>query len=169
MNFKIELNIDWIDEDQNLDEAVKNAIISKLVHSIENKLAEQLTKDIASKANEVIDHKVSEIISNLLKKPITVNEGWNKQETYDSIEQMVEIKLSSLYDSKFGGNGCSEDPVLMKLKDHIAGESKRLVDRTEALIKEHATREAQRELKESQLFKALTTVLPEKELHKIAK
>lgn len=60
--FKIEVDLGWLDEGVDIDEVIKEEIIS----SIKTKITSDATKEMTKKLGEVIQQKTTEIVDNFL-------------------------------------------------------------------------------------------------------
>ncbi|MRC81744.1 hypothetical protein GH883_34740, partial [Bacillus thuringiensis] len=56
---KIEVDVDWLDEDENLDDVIKSKVISglqdRLIQKVEQKVLSKIEREAEEKANEVVD------------------------------------------------------------------------------------------------------------------
>jgi len=156
MKFNVEVEIDWIDEEGNLDAVVNDQLIDGLARQIELKFAKNISDEISNTAKKYIQAKTELVINSVLEKPITINESWNNKKEYESIFSMIEEKMTELYKDKIGSKGsCKEDPLLTNLKKYIDTSVTKMIRDMEKLIKSKADNIAKQTLKESDLYKAI--------------
>jgi len=103
--FNIELEIDWIDEESNLDETVKLEIMS----SIERKVTSKIYEKILKKSSEVIEAKVIELatsavnekIDDFISKPRNITDKYGEVERENvTIESLFIESMESAFDKK---------------------------------------------------------------------
>lgn len=98
MNLEIEL--DWIDEESNFDESVKQQVIDSIVRKIEGKI----NADIEKKVNSIIDEGVVNRVNNLTEK--LFNDFLNRSvnitdrygdiiKSYDSVESLIKQRFDN--------------------------------------------------------------------------
>jgi len=156
MKINVELDVNWIDEDSNLDETIQNRIVSMVSERIKNEFLKETGKEIADRATKIIEAKVDALIDGLLEQPITITEGWNKTTKYDSIYDMVEDQMTALYNAKFKQEkGCTEDPIVKRIKDFVSNDTRNKLVKIESQIKSIGAAQAKKEIENSNIAKAL--------------
>jgi hypothetical protein len=89
MKLNIEVEIDWIDEEERLDEVVKQNIIDGIVAKLSDGYISQITKEAESRLKEVksllsgqVNSKLDEMIENLfndfMDKGVTITDQWGE-------------------------------------------------------------------------------------------
>jgi predicted transcriptional regulator len=79
MEFKIEVNIDWLEEGGNIDEVIKEEIKSGII----NRIAETSIADLKIKASELASKKVEEWMDDFLEVQIeTLKFPYGKADTF---------------------------------------------------------------------------------------
>ena len=160
MKFSVEVEIDWIDEENNLDDQVKQSLINGLARKIEDQVSKNVGIEIANTAENLVRAKTELIINSVLEKPITINKGWHKDETYDSIFDMVEQQMTELYEGKIISKGtCKEDPLLSNVKKYVDTAVNKLLKDVQIIIERKAAENAKAAVKESELMKAISSVV----------
>ena len=80
--FKMDLEIDWIDEDSSIDETIKQEIIgnieSKVTRKIYEKVLESAESKIMDKVDSMVNDAVSDRIESFLSKPRDVTDKWGE-------------------------------------------------------------------------------------------
>ncbi|WP_416729233.1 hypothetical protein [Fictibacillus sp. JL2B1089] len=88
---KVELDLDWLNDEQSLDEVIKNEVISslqeKLIANIEKKVSAQLNL----KLEEIADHVTDSFIEKTLETKIEDLQIPRKQSYWDSKVEYVPI------------------------------------------------------------------------------
>jgi hypothetical protein len=100
---KVEIDLDWIDEDENISDIVKRELVgsveSKVVHSlkekVEKKVLELVDEQVTQKINEMVSTSVVERVKEIMEKPRNITDRWGevvtKGATIDSmIKDMVD-------------------------------------------------------------------------------
>jgi len=160
MKFNVEINIDWIDEERNLDEAIQEEIIGKLTKNIQNEFAAKISKQIALSAENLVRAKTELIINSTLEKPITITEGWNKSTEYPSVYEMVEQRMTKLYEGRLGGNNtCEKDPLLGNIENYVDKQVKTLLIDVQRRMEVCASNAAKKAVDENDLLKVINDVV----------
>ena len=94
--FNITVELDWIDEEYNLDEEIREAIVDKVVNKVQDKLIQQvdtecsnrindqmanIEKAVSDKLNSIMDsffdepRDITDRYGDVIKKGVTVREG----------------------------------------------------------------------------------------------
>lgn len=160
MKFNVEIDIDWIDEDNGLDDEIKDQLVSGLARKIENQFTDDIARTISSTAHNFVKAKTEMIINSVLEKPIIITEGWNNKTEYNSIYDMIEQKMTGLYEGKINSKGtCKEDPLLSNLKSHIESSVSKLLGDVQRIIEKKSNEVARDAVKNHDLIKALENVV----------
>lgn len=162
MKINITLDIDFINEDDTLEESFKNEIrdtISRRIVDGATKTLINEVKPIMDKHfKESIDKTMENLLNDYLNKPVTISDGY-KAENYDSALEMIRIKFSSLYDAEFKRTaGCNNDPLIKKLTDKIKYEVQETLSKTSRVIESEAKKIAQDEISKNSLIQALEQI-----------
>lgn len=67
--FNVTVELDWLDEEQNLDEAIKDEIVSNIVNRVQGKLLRQTEDECQKRIKEQMAHietKVAEKLNNIM-------------------------------------------------------------------------------------------------------
>jgi len=156
MIFKIEIDIDWIDEDSTLESELKEQLIKKLSQQILTSFNKEAGIMMAKEAEALIKAKTDLLINTMLEKPVVVSNGWNSKKEYPSIYDMVEKKMTALYEGKLGASDkCEKDPLLGKIETFVTRETETLLSKIEKRIKEMATEESKKAVNQNELIKAI--------------
>lgn len=103
--FNLELEIDWIDEESNLDEAVKqeilNAIENRVTSKIQAAMLERAEKNIESKAEEIVTNAILEKIDEFINKPRNITDRYGDVIRENiTVETLIKEKIDSAFDKK---------------------------------------------------------------------
>lgn len=98
MELNVTIDIDWIDENNSIDEIVKSEIIRGIMNQIGNKLKEDVTKKVESKIDNLIVKKVNSLTDKMFKdftkRTITLSDGYgDKLKVYNSLRDLMKEKF----------------------------------------------------------------------------
>jgi len=158
VKFKIETEIDWIDEECNVDDAIqqeiKNDIISKVTTNMTKKIEASIEGNMAEKITKLVDDVSNNMIGSFLERKISITDKWGKEIISDtSIEKILKTKLEEFWMSKVDDKGRSgynsygkvlprfEWMVDEKVKKQSERFAKELTTDTIDKIKTHVTEE----------------------------
>lgn len=118
MKLNLEIELDWIDEESNLDEAVKQNVIDAIVDKIQKKVS----TDVATKVNDIIDKtivgKINTMTENLfndfMNKEIQITDNYGStikhypnvttliKERFDNFMNQTVDEKGNTYDGSYG-------------------------------------------------------------------
>lgn len=164
MKFNIEIELDYLEEGGDLNTEIKQALIYQLSQKIEREFLKDSGKQIALAANKLITAKTELIINTVLEKPVIISDGWHKSTKYNSLYEMIEQKMTRLYEGKLNVNGtCTKDPLLANLEKYIDNQVSNSLHKTQALLNKQGKLMAIKAVEENGLVKSLKVLL-EKEV-----
>ena len=160
MNFELELeNSSYIEGDESVEDAILRMVVSRIVGSvnttISTKVDKAIEKIISEQTKKNTEEKIDTILDNFMSSPITVSNGYKKEE-YDSVLDMVEQKFTSTYQAKLSGS-CSEDKLLEKIKNNVSSIMRKYTDQVESMLKVEGRKIARAELEASEIAKVINT------------
>ena len=100
MKFNLEIQLDWIDEDSNLDETIKQNIIDEVVKKIqvntESKIKDSIDKiidiTIVSKINEMTENLFNEFCN----RQVIINDNYGtKIKVYESVTDLIKERFDN--------------------------------------------------------------------------
>ena len=160
MKFTAEVEIDWIDEDESIDSVMQQKILNNLTAQITSKFSEGVGNKIAESAERLVTAKTELIINTVLEQPITITKGWNDKTEYQSIYDMVEQRMSGLYEGRLGnGTKCEKDPLLGRIENYVDQKVTKLLKDVDNVLQKHADVAATKAVKENNLIKSLDKIV----------
>lgn len=166
MLVKVEVEIDYIEEDGSLDEefeaGIRQSLVSNLVRKVEKNLSDEFALTIAKEANKIVEAKVGQLINTCLEQPITINKGWREKKEYESIYEMVEQELTALYQKGVAGSSCGIDPILPRVENYIQHETRVLLTDIEKKMNSVAKSFARKAVDENEFIEKLEVLMAEK-------
>lgn len=156
MKVILEIDLPYINEDGEIESSIQEQIVDGAIRRMYSSLDAKIKPIIDAEASKIINTKIDEIFNNFLERPITISNGYKKEE-FDSVIDMVEQKFSALYDQKFAqASTCNgQDPILKKINDSIDYKVKSLVENLNKKIELEAKTLADKAVKESDLYGVL--------------
>lgn len=97
--FNIEIELDWLNEDENLDDEIKRQVIQGLQHSISRRVEDEVNKKMTVKMNEEVDKVVESFIEKLATDKLESIQIPQKKGYYSS--EVEYISLSEFIGEKF--------------------------------------------------------------------
>lgn len=155
MKFNVEVEIDWLGEDDTLDEKFERRVLESLTKLILEKFSADVSKQIANNAASLVKAKTEMLINAALETPVVISDGYRKVE-YESILDMVEKKMTALYAGKLDVSGqCKKDPLLANIEAYVKSETEKNLMLIDKKVKTIAEVEAKKAVNESELIKAI--------------
>lgn len=103
MKFNITVELDYLNEDNNIDEEVKSDIVRQVTSRVieSNK---QLITEATAAVKEAVKDKTNHLVNNFLEKPLEITENFS-QKKYESVQKYIETQLSAMLNSKVDSYG----------------------------------------------------------------
>ena len=160
MKFNITVDIDWIDDEGNIDDEIKYRLIQGLSEKIEQKFLKDAGSLVAQSASKLITAKTEMLINSVLEKPVTISDGWRNNQKYDSIMDMVEQKMTNLYQGKLNVKGqCTKDPLLANIDKSVESQVNSMLHSVTRQIEQHSKVAAINAVNENSLIKSIKKVM----------
>jgi len=143
--FNIEVDLDWLGEDGNLDNILKDEVIG----SITSRISSDAMKDIATKVNTLIDQKVTamtdlklaEVLEDFLNKPRTITDRWGDiKQANVTVLDLMKASCDNFMDEMVDSNGKRSDYKAKSRLDwliekHIDSSLKRSIEQAALEVK----------------------------------
>jgi len=154
MKMNVEIEIDYIDEDGNLDDSIKTEIIEKLSKQIQEKVKNEVSETITTAAQKTAQEACETMLDDFINKTFNVTNQWGDEiQTNVSIREIIKRKFEEywkeLVDSRGGskerfGSGPYQERVKWLIDKEIEVHSKEfaktLTNDTENKIKAKMTK-----------------------------
>lgn len=106
----IEVELGWLHEDGNIDELVKEEVVSGIVSRISSNIQEQIVKTaqerISEKVSSQLDEQVNKITEQLLNKRFTLTDKWGDVvEAETSVIDQLKKRLDNFMEEKVDKEG----------------------------------------------------------------
>ena len=162
MKINIQVELDFLNEDETLEESFKESIKESIINKVVNLTIQRLTSEIKPQMdllfNKSIEKTMEDLLNNYLAKEVVISDGY-KTEKYSSALEMIRSKFSSLYDLEFKkSSNCNTDPVYKKLHERIAYEVRETLNKVNSNIEMEAKKIAKEEIDKNSLIQALKTL-----------
>ena len=95
MQFKIDLEDFWLEEDDNIEDALKSHIINSVTHKIIQSIQVKVDAQIAKRVNEVISEKLDKVIDDQLDKLIDAGVITYQREEISIVDHIKNLFLQS--------------------------------------------------------------------------
>ena len=160
MKFNVEIELDGLDAESGLDDEIKAGVIYEITRQISDKFMSDTASSIAKAADSLIRAKTEMLINSVLEKPVTISNGWNDKTEYSSILDMVEKRMTALYEGKIiASKTCTKDPLLGQVEAYADKKVKAMLVDVEKIVIKHADISAREALKNNKLIEALGSVV----------
>ncbi len=159
MKFKCEIEIDWINDESTLDEAVKLGIIKEVLSKISDDAKNNIKVMVDDKLIEKIESTINDTLSNFLNRPITITDNYGDvKESYSDVTDMLKTKFDDFLLEKVDKQGkvagrsriCShgDKPRIERLLENAAKETYEKIKRTTDKFSDTILRDVDNKIKE---------------------
>lgn len=93
--FTVEVELDWLDEESNIDDAIRSKVIDglqdKLIHNLEKRMGDSITEKVEQKATEIADTFIRKILNEKLDsiQIPTQTSSWSSEVKYISLSEFI--------------------------------------------------------------------------------
>ena len=106
MKISVDFNLDWFEEERDLDEAIQSRIISEVVKKVSEKINETAIEKISLKVNEILDEKIKTMFDDFMDKSFDVCDQWGDVKHKNvNVKNLLKEKLDKLLTEKVDLNG----------------------------------------------------------------
>ena len=114
MKINVEFNLDWINEDDSIDEAVQRNIIKGIVGGIDDRIKALVQKEADNRLVEKLDVVINNLFSDFMTRNVVITDKWGDEVSrYESVNELLKEKFDNFLvepvDSKgkaLGKNKC---------------------------------------------------------------
>lgn len=104
--FNIEIEIDWINEENQIDEEIKSRVVSGVTDIVTKKVLSDVTKEVNKGIMDKINAKVDEAYQKVVASPISITDNWGEEkEYYGSLAQAVKKRFDAYMTEKVDSRG----------------------------------------------------------------
>lgn len=94
MKINVEIEIDWIKEDNSIDEEIKNEIISSVSDQIKKCVMAKVDKELFDKVNKKTDEFINVMLNNFMDREIQqYDEYGDKTKKFNSLQELLKKKF----------------------------------------------------------------------------
>jgi len=110
MKLNLEVELDWIDEDMNLDDTVKQNVIDAVVRKIQSNVELQVEKKINDTIDKVVLAKINKmtekLFSDFMKREISITDGYgDKIKVYKNTTELIKERFDKFMEQTVDEKG----------------------------------------------------------------
>lgn len=104
------VKIDWVGDEESLDEALENRIVKavseKLVSKFSSANFEKVEKEALARLSEHVDELLAKLTERFMHKEVKVTDHWGDvKEKYESVEELLKSKFDAFVTQAVDTNG----------------------------------------------------------------
>ena len=168
MKMKVEIDLDWLKEDEDIEEQIKESLISSVVEGCFKKLSETIEREAASRLDEALDGHIASILADLMDRQIRITDKFGDvQKTYENVDEMLDEKFENFLTQPVDKEGkpyshCSygdrytriEHLISKKVEEKAKEKAEKIMNDTNGKIKAFFTQELNNKIAD-RLFRQL--------------
>lgn len=106
MKINVELDITWLDEDNDIDDQIKGQVIREVAKQVAENVNNESIKSMTKLAQESIDTNVSSLMEDFLSKPFQERDRWGDPVGKEiNIKELLKAKLDTMMTDNIDENG----------------------------------------------------------------
>lgn len=110
MKLNLEIEIDWIDEENGIEEVVEQ----KIIESVTTRVQKMIQDKIEAKVNKIVDEqivslinkKVDDLFTEFINRPVSITDGYGSTiKTWNKMEDLIKAKFDNFLTQYVDENG----------------------------------------------------------------
>lgn len=108
MKLNVEIEIDWLDEEYNLDDTIKQDIIASLTRTIKSGMKDNIKRKVNSRVSVKVDEWIMEQLHLFCDRRIEITDKWgDTKEHHESVTEMFKSKFDNFFNASVNKDGKS--------------------------------------------------------------
>ena len=108
MRLNLEIELDWIDDEMNVDETIRqnviDTVVSKIQKNVESKVEDKINMTIDERILSKIDEMTENLFNNFLNKEVVINDKYGDVlKTYSSVNEMIKERFDNFLTQQVDG------------------------------------------------------------------
>lgn len=103
MKLNIEVELDWLDEESNIDDIIKAEVIRDITKQVSENAIKKFEEQALEKINKVyekvetkIDELVTKEFNSFMNKPIKITDQWGDvKKEYNNVSEMIKLRFDN--------------------------------------------------------------------------
>lgn len=114
MKLNLEIQLDWIDEEMNLDETVRQNVIDSVVNKIQKNVEAKVEKEINATIDKTIvdkiNQKTEELFNEFMNREITISDTYgDKLRCYENVNALIKERFDNFMTQTVDDKGNAYD------------------------------------------------------------
>lgn len=114
MKLNLEVELDWINDEMNLDDTVRENIITAIVDKIHKKVEEQTVKKVEALIDVEIVNKINAmteaLFNDFMNKPVTISDGYgSKLKVYNNVTEIIKERFDNFMTQSVDSKGQTDN------------------------------------------------------------
>lgn len=106
MKFKIDIDIDWLDDECNLDDAIRERVIDSLTQSFKAGISKNVGRKVNARVSSLVDSWIMEQLHLFCDRRIAITDKWgDTTEHHESVSEMFKAKFDGFFNASVGKDG----------------------------------------------------------------
>ena len=102
----VTIDLDWIGEDNSLDEEIKGNIVSSVVNTLSEKVLDELSEEVEKQISDTIRTRLNEYMNNFFDTPRNITDRWGEVIKENvTIKSQLKEALDNFVDQRVDRNG----------------------------------------------------------------
>lgn len=171
MKINVEVNLDWVSEEESIDEAIQRKVISAVSSEVMKLVDKQRFQAIASVVNDKIDDSVNEMLSGFLEKGFQPTDQWGDKKgepikVLDLLKERLENFFLENVDSHGKKTNYSGSPRYKQILDR---ESKSIIEKFQTDLSKDVISGIKKDINDEARKRITDSILSDYDLKKLIK
>jgi hypothetical protein len=106
MELNLKINVDWIDEDYNLDDTIREQIIDNLTSTIRSGIKDNIKRKVNQRVSVLVDEWIMAQLMSFCDRRISITDKWgDTTEHHESVTEMFKEKFDNFFNATVDKNG----------------------------------------------------------------
>jgi len=109
MKMTIEVDLQWVDEDGNLDDAIQDQVVNRIESQISDQAKEKITLAVAERVDSLVDERLNTMLESWMSEDTEVTDKWGKVVFEGSILNLLKKRFDEFWQQTVDMSGRSSN------------------------------------------------------------
>jgi hypothetical protein len=105
MKFMVEIEVDWLDEDGRVDDAIKEQVLAGIENRVSKKVLSELSNRVAERIDGITNDAVNALLEKWLDREITVTDQWGDLREKGKVSDIIKARFDDFWAQKVDNYG----------------------------------------------------------------
>jgi hypothetical protein len=106
MKITAEIDLNYIGEDESIDDAILSRIVEKITGSVSSKISDEIKNKVFASLQEKVAKTIDDLLSDFMNRPVVQTDKWgDKVSEFSSVSEMLKTNFDEFMTTPVDNNG----------------------------------------------------------------